>query len=641
MKKRSTFVSKLTIAMASVALLATQTTAQVSLSGGTYTQDFNGLPSVVVSSNTWVNGVTLPGWYANTTNIPSSNFGSNGEITNLVANVGSTSSGFLYSYGANGLADRALGSQAVNAMAASGQPALAHGIRFTNDTGVALTNFSISYTGEQWRNAGVAVVHSLAFAYRINSSPITNADSQTVSSWNNVPALNFSSPTFSTTAGSLDGNIASNRIVIAPVVLQGFVVLPGQEIFFRWLDTNESGNDHALAVDDITISFATNSAAVASAPTITTNPASITIGAGGSATFTVAATGSQPFSYEWYATNAGLSELVGTSASFTTNLVPFSASGYKFFVIITNSLGSATSTVATLTVTNVPIIVTNISYLHTLQDANFALTNTTTLFSATGTVTTAANLVQGTSVYSFHIQDATGGIDIFHRGGFSINLPNIGDEVRVTAPLLQFNGLLEFAPTNANPTHELVVLSSGNALPAPLYFDFTTINPAVMEATYEGRYVVVSNVFLGLTNSSVILSGGSVFMTNLTGQVFRLFNPAPAIDPQGQTPPVFAASVRGVMTQNDGTSPFDSGYNIFLLQFSDIEPGTPPSPAPAAEPLLIQLSGSNVTLTWTNSAFSLQAAPLVTGTYTNVPSAASPYVTPVSGDQRYFRLIYP
>jgi len=55
-----------------------------------------------------------------------------------------------------------------------------------------------------------------------------------------------------------------------------------------------------------------------------------------------------------------------------------------------------------------------------------------------------------------------------------------------------------------------------------------------MELTYEGRYVIVSNVFLGLTNASgVILSGGSVFMTNLSGQVFRLYNPPPAIDPQG------------------------------------------------------------------------------------------------------------
>ena len=310
-------------------------------------------------------------------------------------------------------------------------------------------------------------------------------------------------------------------------------------------------------------------------------------------------------------------------------------------MIVTNSVGSATSAGATLTVTNVSVVPQTIAYLHSLLDANFALTDSTTLFQATGTVTTAANLVTGTSVYSFHIQDETGGIDIFHRGGFPVNLPNVGDSVRVTAPLLQFNGLLEFAPVGANPAHNLEVLSSGNPLPAPLPFSFTTINPVLMESTYEGRYVVVSNVFFGLTNAvGGVLSGSSVFMTNLTGQVFRLFNPAPAIDPQGQTPPAFAKSVRGVITQGDGSSPFDSGYSMFLLLFSDIEAGVPPV-GPAPESLAIQMVSPNVILTWSQPAFSLYASPTVSGTYTNIPGATSPYTNAISGDPLYFRLVYP
>jgi hypothetical protein len=120
-----------------------------------------------------------------------------------------------------------------------------------------------------------------------------------------------------------------------------------------------------------------------------------------------------------------------------------------------------------------------------------------------------------------------------------------------------------------------------------------------------------------------------------------LFNPAPAIDPQGLAVPLFAASVRGVMTQGDSTSPFDSGYSIFLTLYSDIEPGTPPSPAPGPIALNIQQSGSDVVLTWTNVAYSLQASPSVTGTYTNIPSATSPYTNAAAGTQSYFRLSYP
>jgi len=57
-------------------------------------------------------------------------------------------------------------------------------------------------------------------------------------------------------------------------------------------------------------------------------------------------------------------------------------------------------------------------------------------------------------------------------------------------------------------------------------------------------------------------------------------------------------------------------------------------------PLTIRLVGGNAVLSWTNPSFALQAAPLVTGTYTNVSGATSPYTNPISGSQKYFRLIH-
>ena len=55
--------------------------------------------------------------------------------------------------------------------------------------------------------------------------------------------------------------------------------------------------------------------------------------------------------------------------------------------------------------------------------------------------------------------------------------------------------------------------------------------------------------------------------------------------------------------------------------------------------LTIRQSGTNVVLTWTNSAFGLQAAPAVTGAYINISGAASPYTNSVMADpQRFFRL---
>ena len=54
--------------------------------------------------------------------------------------------------------------------------------------------------------------------------------------------------------------------------------------------------------------------------------------------------------------------------------------------------------------------------------------------------------------------------------------------------------------------------------------------------------------------------------------------------------------------------------------------------------LHISQAGTNVVLTWSDASYSLQAAPQVTGTYTNVTGAVSPYTTPVTGSQRFFRL---
>lgn len=54
--------------------------------------------------------------------------------------------------------------------------------------------------------------------------------------------------------------------------------------------------------------------------------------------------------------------------------------------------------------------------------------------------------------------------------------------------------------------------------------------------------------------------------------------------------------------------------------------------------LAIQQVGTNVVLTWNDPSFSLQSAPLVTGSYTTVSGAISPYTNAITGTQEYFRL---
>jgi hypothetical protein len=56
--------------------------------------------------------------------------------------------------------------------------------------------------------------------------------------------------------------------------------------------------------------------------------------------------------------------------------------------------------------------------------------------------------------------------------------------------------------------------------------------------------------------------------------------------------------------------------------------------------LAINLSGTNAILTWpaNAAAFNLQSAPVIAGTFANVPGATSPYTNPVSSTQKFYRL---
>ena len=88
------------------------------------------------------------------------------------------------------------------------------------------------------------------------------------------------------------------------------------------------------------------------APTITTHPADKTIAPGETATFSATATGSTPLSYQWQRNQAAISG--ATSASYTTPPATSTDNGAQFRVVVSNSVGSATSDPATLTVSSTP-----------------------------------------------------------------------------------------------------------------------------------------------------------------------------------------------------------------------------------------------------------------------------------------------
>ena len=117
--------------------------------------------------------------------------------------------------------------------------------------------------------------------------------------------------------------------------------------------------NHALSQGQIVALFANAIGASAIAPAIATQPASQTLFAGQPATWSVVGGGSTPLSYQWQAgaTGSGVfsnltdgGAISGSSSSTLTVYPVTAATAGDYRMILANSAGSVTSSVATLTV---------------------------------------------------------------------------------------------------------------------------------------------------------------------------------------------------------------------------------------------------------------------------------------------------
>ena len=115
----------------------------------------------------------------------------------------------------------------------------------------------------------------------------------------------------------------------------------------------DNGAQYSVVVSNAVNTVTSNSAALTVsqatvAPAINTQPANRTVTAGGTATFSVTATGTGPFNYQW---KKGGTDISGaTSSSYTTPATSSADSGAQYSVVVSNSAGTVTSSSATLSV---------------------------------------------------------------------------------------------------------------------------------------------------------------------------------------------------------------------------------------------------------------------------------------------------
>lgn len=207
-----------------------------------YTQNFDSL-TTSTSSTAWSNDSTLAGW---------SLFSAAGNpVASYFGGTGSSSTGAFYSFGGSGSAERALGGVGSGGTyfgspvsgAVAGYVALA----LTNTSGAAFDSVSVAFDGEQWRNGGNTSAQTMRLEYGFGS---TFAG---VAGWTAAgSAFDWASPVVGSSAAAVDGNAAGHVAGVGGTLALSWAA--GDTLWLRWVEVNDVGNDHGLAIDDLSVS---------------------------------------------------------------------------------------------------------------------------------------------------------------------------------------------------------------------------------------------------------------------------------------------------------------------------------------------------------------------------------------------------
>lgn len=249
--------------------------------------------------------------------------------------------------------------------------------------------FSVTATGTglvyQWRRDGVNIVGAAAASYTLAAAALGDSGAQ-----------------FSVTVANLGGSVTSTSAlltvtnpVVAPTIVtqpasqtvtegavaQFQVVAAGTAPFtYRWMKNGQtiagataasystpdseladSGSTFTVEVTNSRGSVSSSNATLtvlAAPPAVVLGPQPASVVAGNPVTFSVFASGSAPFTYQWRRAGVAIQGATQSTYTFTTSL---SDNGVPFSVVVGNSAGSVTSDPAVLSVFVQPQVITILS----------------------------------------------------------------------------------------------------------------------------------------------------------------------------------------------------------------------------------------------------------------------------------------
>ena len=356
--------------------------------------------------------------------------------------------------------------------------------------------------------------------------------------------------------------------------------------------------------------------AVTAGPT----PASKTVMPGDTGNFLAVVWGTDPVTFQWQFNGVGLpgaTDFVPTGTNYSSTLYVTNAQANKagsYTLAVSSTYGNSTSAPAVLTVLSAP---TNL-----LARWDFNNTNDVATGPAPAIGSGSATTVGGNNAYFPAGTFSDPAIVLgFTNGGWNTQYypSNAGESNKQAG--------VEFRVSTAGQKDIMVAWEERHSNTASKYqrFQYSTDGINFVDGPVM-TYAVTDNSFVLF---SVDLSGIAGVSKN-PNFAFRIVT-------EWESTATGAGVDRFV-----GTTSYGGGLSGGTIRYDlmTIYGNTAPA-GPDAIPLAIQNLGSRVVLSWADPAFSLASSPDITGSYQKIAGAVSPYTNTVSGDTKYFRLVYP
>ncbi len=534
-------------------------TGQISYAGGAYTQNFDTLPAggTFTLPNNGPFGLAdapvlaggLGGWSF-------AKYEGTGTVALFRVDAGSSTSGSVYSYGTGTATDRALG------LLASGTTIARFGSALVNNTGQTITQFTLSYTGEEWRR-GSAAANKLTFEYATDATDINTG------TFTAAPALDFTAPNTTGTSVAVDGNAAANRTAVSATVT-GLNWAPGQTLTLRWTDVNDSGNDDGLAVDDLSFTTPIDPSSVIPAVAFT-NPAGAAVDVPVASPVTVAFNEPVEVTGSWFTLTGSVSgphsaSVSGGPTEYTlTPAVPFSEGETVTLTVLAAQVTDVTTgtrhpqadySASFITFSSAPLPI------HTVQGSGLISPYVNHVETVQGVVTATFQAPGMIGGYFIETPDADQDADPATSEGIYVfdntNSVTVGDFVTVRGTVTEF-GTAPATDTEISSVTSCTISSSGNPLPTPVSVTLPFPSAGYAER-YEGMRLTLPQT-LTVTDNFDLGSFGELLLSN-----GRLSTPTNVVTPGAAAQALEAANLLnqvilddGVSTTNPDPTPYLSG----------------------------------------------------------------------------------